>query len=253
MIKRIFIILTTASFILLSAIFLKAVDAQTRSSANYRIQQDSINMGGTENSTSSSYQISDSLGELGTGISTSASYNLYAGYRQMDTTYISISEVGAVNLLPNIGGVSGGTANGSTTFTVITDSPSGYSVGLKAASDPALKSISYSFANYTADSNPDYTWSIAATSSEFGFSPEGSDIVQKFKDDGNACNAGSSDTPDKCWYGLSVSDENIANSNLSNHPLGAQTTIKFQAESGSSHIQEAGDYLSVITLTVTSN
>jgi len=223
--------------------------AYTMSSSNYRIQQDSINTGGLDVSTSTNYRIKDTIGEIATGKATSTSYNLYAGYRQMDEAYISISEGGAVTLTPSIGGVTGGTATGSTSFTITTDNTAGYSLDINASTDPALKSSSYSFADYTTNSNPDYTWLIVATSSEFGFSPEGSDIVQKFKDDGNACNTGSSDTSNKCWYGLDVSDENIASSASSNHPSGTQTTIKFQAESGSSHLQEAGSYGAVITVT----
>jgi len=225
------------------------------SSPNYQIESDSINIGGLDVSTSTNYSLKDTIGEVATGNSTSTSYNLYAGYRQMDETYLSISGGSPVNLAPNIGGVTGGTATGSTAFTIITDSPAGYTLSIKADTDPTLKSGSYSFTDYTPASagTPDYSWLISTSDSEFGFSSEGTDIPQKFKDDGGDCNTGSGDIADKCWYGLSTSDESVANSNSSNHPSGTETTVKLQAESGSSHLQEAGDYTATITATATTN
>ncbi len=246
--RTIYITVTIAT---LAIIACSVAHAYTMSSSNYRIENDSINTGGLDVATSTNYRLKDTIGEIATGNSTSTSYNLYAGYRQMDETYISISGGGAVTLTPNIGGVSGGTATGSTTFTIITDSPAGYALSINASTDPALKSGSYSFADYTPTSvgTPDYTWLISSSDSEFGFSPEGADIVQKFKDDGGACNTGSGDVSDKCWYNTGTSDEEVSSSNSANHPSGTETIIKLQAESGSSHLQEAGAYGSTITAT----
>ncbi len=53
-------------------------------SANFQINFDSINSGGTDFSSSSNYQINDTLGEQGTGYSNSDNYLLHAGYRQSD-------------------------------------------------------------------------------------------------------------------------------------------------------------------------
>jgi len=50
------------------------------SSTNYQIQWDNINTGGTDFSTSTSYQLNDTIGDI-SGTSTSANYNLSAGYR----------------------------------------------------------------------------------------------------------------------------------------------------------------------------
>ena len=51
------------------------------SSGSFNIKKDSINIGGTENSTSTNFKASDSLGEIGTGTSNSANYQMQAGYR----------------------------------------------------------------------------------------------------------------------------------------------------------------------------
>ncbi|MFA6437587.1 MAG: hypothetical protein WC242_05260 [Candidatus Paceibacterota bacterium] len=244
--------------VLIVNILLIVVNVKTSamSSSNYKIQNDSINTGGLDTATSLNYQIKDTVGEVATGNSTSTSYKIYAGYRQMEADYtISISGGGTATLTPSIGGVTGGTATATTSFTVITDNPVGYALSVKADTNPALKSGSYSFADYApaSTSTPDYNWLISSSDSEFGFSPEGTDINQKFKDDGESCNTGGSDNPDKCWYGLSISDESISNLGIANNPSGTQTIIRLKAESGSAHIQEAGNYTATITATAMAN
>ena len=236
-------------FLFLVSCFLE-VRAQVMSSTNYRIESDSVNIGGTEDSSSASYQIRDTLGEIATGPSTSSSYNLYAGYRQMEMGYISITSPADVSMSPSIAGVSGGSSDGSAQWSVATDNTAGYSLTVKADSSPALRSSSDSFADYTpAGADPDYDWLISTSDSEFGFSPGGNDILQKYKDDGIDCNVGSNDTPDKCWYYFDTSDEAIAQSSSSNHPAGTATTVKFKAESGSGHLQSQGTYTATITVT----
>jgi len=226
------------------------VFAQVMSSTNYRIESDSVNIGGTEDASSANYQVRDTLGEIATGPSTSSSYNLYAGYRQMETGYIAITSPADVSMSPAIAGISGGSSDGSAGWTVVTDNSAGYSLSVKAGSDPALSSVSDSFADYTpAGASPDYEWLIPTNDSEFGFSPEGGDIIQKYQDDGISCNTGSGDTSDKCWYYFSTSDETVAQSSSANHPAGAATTVKFKAESGSGHLQAEGTYTATITVT----
>lgn len=227
------------------------VFAFVMSSDSYRIQQDSVNIGGTEDSVSNSYKLKDTAGEIATGKSTSDSYNLYAGYRQMNETYISISSPANVTLTPAILGVTGGTGSSSAAWTIITDNPAGYSLTIKASSSPALVSGDYSFADYTpSGANPDFTWSVALTDSEFGFTPEGNDIVDKFRDSDGSCNAVlGGDTVNACWYYMSTTVQAIAQSTSANHPSGAVTTVKFRATSGSSHIQVEGTYTATTTVT----
>lgn len=56
------------------------------SSASYQINWDSLNIGGNEAATSSSYTLHDTIGELGAGSSTSSSYTMNAGYRMGEGT-----------------------------------------------------------------------------------------------------------------------------------------------------------------------
>lgn len=219
-------------------------------SSNYKIDQDSINFGGTEDSGSAGYKMSDTMGEVGTGQGSSASYVLNAGYREMFQGYISISSPGDVAMIPAIGGISGGVGNGSAVWNVKTDNPAGYQISVKSATSPALQSGSNSFADYTSSTaNPDYDWSVNTSSAEFGYTVEGNNADSKFLDDGSACGIGTGNTADKCWFGFSTSDQLIVNSSAPNHPSGTDTTIKFRAESGTSHSQPGGTYTATIIVT----
>lgn len=231
-------------------------------SSNYKIQFESINIGGEEFSTSALYKLKDTIGEVATGLSESSLYKLFAGYRQMDEVFISISvSPSAITMSPSIGGLTGGVSNGSTTVTVITDNLAGYQLQLKATTSPALRcqtecnpATDY-FLDYTPENPaiPDFNWLVLATTSEFGFTPEGSHLVQKFKDNGTSCNTGNVDTLDRCWYNLSTNNETIAQSFSNNQPSGTQTVVKFRAESGAQNFQPSGTYQATIIFTSTPN
>lgn len=224
--------------------------AYVASSTNYRIQTDSVNMGGGLSS-STNYAAQDTLGEVVSGTSTSASYGVKAGYQQMQDIYIAISSPGNVTLAPLIPSVGGGVANGQATWTVITDNQSGYSLSVSAASSPALVSGLNSFANYTpAGADPDFNFSVPAASAEFGFTPEGNDVVSRFLDNGAACNTGSGNTTDRCWAPLLTSLQSVAQKNSANAPTGSALTLKFRAQSGAANTQPAGSYTATATLTV---
>ncbi len=230
----------------------QALSSYVMGSSNYRIDTDSVNSGGLDISTSSNYGLLDTVGEIGTEFSSSTNYNIYAGYRQtlsVEST-ISISSPADVNL-GSINGLIGGAATGSSEWLVTTDSPAGYTLSIKASTNPALKSSISSFADYTtAGSDPDYVFSIASSASEFGFTPEGVDIISDFKDNGSTCNTGSSDTSDRCWDAFTTTDATISSKASSNYPAGSTTTVKYRAEVGNAKVQDSGsDYSATITVT----
>lgn len=234
----------------LSIIFPYFIEGQVRTSTNYKIERDSINIGGGY-STSTSYQSQDTIGDVATGYSTSTSFELLAGYQQsLEQTYISISSPSDINM-NSINGLTGGTSTSSAAWTVITNNNSGYSVAIKTTTNPALKSINDQFDDYsTSTADPDFNFSISATTAEFGYSPSGSHIVNRFRDDGINCNIISGgDSLYKCWDGLSTADETIASSASPNDPAGTVTTVHFEAESGNQKILTAGNYTANITLT----
>lgn len=234
-------------------LFAFKASAFVMSSSNYRLEKDSINIGGTEESASASYLLSDTLGETGTGTSTSASFKMNAGYRQMDETYLSMSVPDAIALSPSIGGLTGGTASGNGTWNVKTDSASGYTMTIKAGTDPAMKSAGDSISDYSPASagTPDYGWELTGADAEFGFSPYNAQSqAAKFKNNSSACAIGTGVTDGACWYGLSTAYEAIASKSGRTEIGGEDTKINFQAEIA---FQVSGNYSAEVVVTASSN
>lgn len=223
--------------------------AQIMQSTNYRIVSDSVNFGGGL-STSTNYTLESTGGEIATGESASASYKLKAGYQQMVTTYIAMTTPAAVTMSPDIPGIAGGTADGSTAVTVTTDSSAGYELTISAGESPALIKGADSIADYVPIGDPDFDFTTDTTDSHFGYSPSGVDVVQRFKDNGtNTCNSGAFETALSCWDGLDTVGEIIARRTSANTPDGTATTIHFRVGVGGSVVQTAGTYTATTTLT----
>lgn len=171
------------------------------------------------------------------------------------TTELTISSPSDVTLSPTIAGMTGGKGTGSATWTVTTNNLAGFAMSIKASTDPALKSAQgNSFADYTqAGTVPDFTWDVAAADSEFGYTVEPhtvEDTVQAFKDDGSVCGGtGTANAADKCWKGLTTSDFTVISRSHETPQAGEAETVKFEAESGSSHYQVQGSYSAVVTVT----
>lgn len=226
-------------------------NAYVASSTNYRIDSDTVSAGGAL-ATSTNYSLQSTLSTMSSETSTSSSFSIYSGYLQMATPYLAVSAPGNVVMAPAIS-ISGGRGDGSAVWAVTTDSSGGYSLAIKASTDPALKSTLDSFSNYstTVGGVPNFEWGIGSSGQAFGFTPEGADIKSTYKDDGvSLCNTGSSDTSDKCWDSLLTSNKTIAQRNSSNHPAGSSTTVKFRAEAGSLVTKQIGSYSATITVTV---
>lgn len=226
--------------------------AQVMQSTSYRIESDSVNFEGGRG-TSANYALEDTGGEVGSGISDSASYRLSAGYQHTLVDYISLTSAANVTMSPALGGVTGGTADGSTFVTVTTDSAAGYQLNLKASTSPAMQSGANTIPDYTpSGANPDFTFSVAGGTGEFAFSPEGTDISQRYKDNGASCNTNSSDTALSCWDALTTSDRTIAERTTGNHPTGTNTTIRFRTGLGANSGIVNGTYIATTTLTALS-
>ncbi|MCR4329106.1 MAG: hypothetical protein NUV65_00995, partial [Candidatus Roizmanbacteria bacterium] len=231
-------------------LFLGASCAQAYVSAgtSYRLQFDSINFGGGLSS-SAVYNQESTFGELSSGELTGTTYNLKAGYQQMTASSISISSPSDIAL----GSISGSseTSSGSAVWTVITDSTGGYTLAVKASTNPALQASGGNFTDYTpATSAPDYAWSVSASTAAFGYTVDGTDTATRFLDNGASCNAsGGGATASTCWDGLSTSNVTIASATSGNSPSGIATTVTVKAETGSSANQAAGAYTATLTVT----
>lgn len=230
--------------------FSKMILADYMQSSTYRIQSDSLNLGGADGS-SATYKLNDTLGEIATGDSNSSTYNMHAGYWQMQSSSISISSPTDL-IMTSMSGLSGGSSEGTMSWIVTTDNAAGYSMTIASTTTPSLKSAVDSLADYVpAGVDPDYDFNNLPANSSFGFSPEGTEVISRFKDNGIICNTGSSETTGKCWDGLSVTPKIIAGSTTSNMPTGGNVTVRFRAESGANHIQTSGQYNVTIVATAT--
>ena len=234
---------------LLVLFFLSLSHAQVRTSTSYQLQSDSINFAGG-NSTSTNYDQESTMGEVATGVSTSSSYTLGAGFQQMQAVFISLSAVAPVVMTPAIGGLSGGTANGSTTVTVVTDSPGGYELTIAAEQNPAMQKGVDTIADYTPLSapNPDVAFSVTTSDVHFGFAVHGVDVVSRFWNNTTVCNAGTGSTPEACWDGLAMTPQVIA-AGATNQPLGATTTVYFRVGIGGAAAVTPGTYVATTTIT----
>jgi hypothetical protein len=223
--------------------------AQVRTSSSYRLESDSVNFAGGLSS-STNFSLESTAGEVATGPSDSATYQLRAGYQQMQEVFLSMTDALALSMAPAIGGLTGGVSNGSTSVSVLTDSPAGYQLSIQASAAPAMRKGTDTIADYVALAAPaaDFTFTTAATNAHFGFSPQGSDVVLAFRDNGAACGVGALDTALACWRGLATSNILIAQGGP-NQPTGATTTINFRVGVGASAPVIAGQYIATTTLT----
>jgi hypothetical protein len=219
--------------------------AQVRSSTNYQLQSDSINVGGGFSS-STNYSQESTFGEVATGDSGSATYQLRAGYQQMQEVFLSMSVPADVTMSPSLPGITGGTSNGSTSVVVTTDSPAGYQLTIEAANSPAMQSGVNSILDHSTLITKDFTLPTATTS--FGFSVYGNDASLDFYNDGAFCGSGTNFIQE-CWRGLTITPFIISQGAGSNHPSGATTTLYFRVGINSGANVVSGLYTATSTLT----
>lgn len=247
----IFVSVIVNSFLL--TLMSQTVRAQVMQSSNYQVQSDSINFGGGLSS-STNYSQESSFGEVSTGESSSDSFNLYGGYQKMDDVFLSVTSVASSTSVAPVSNVVGGEASVSSDFLIVSNSSAGYQLTIKSENTPAMQSASSTIPDYvTAGADPDYNFNVGVSSAYFGFSPNGPDVVQRFRDNGvDKCNAGANITVGRCWAGLSTTPTVIASSNRSNSPNGANTTIDFKVGIGSARQQAMGNYYATTTITLLS-
>lgn len=227
---------------------LKAYD-QPRSS-NYYVEADSINfLGG--GGTSANFQLAESTGgETATGRNQSTNFWLGAGYLEMviEDDYLSVTAPSSITLSPALGNKTGGVATGQDSLTVSTNNSSGYQIKIKASTNPALKSTSDNLPDYPHVNPPSFLWSTATNQAYFGYQISGDHPASRFLNNGSSCQVGSFQTADRCWSGLTTSDQLIAShtSAVSND----LTTIKLKAEAGPTAQLSAGTYQAELIFTV---
>ncbi|MEK7091746.1 MAG: hypothetical protein AAB900_02035, partial [Patescibacteria group bacterium] len=180
------------------------------------------------------------------------SYNVHAGYQALNSDIsLTVSAPGNVTLSPAVDAKIGGVATGQAAWTVTTDDSAGYTLSLAATTNPALKSSTDSFTDYS--SSPDYTWSVSSASAYFGYTVLSADAATAFLHNGSVCGLGSTNTADRCWRGFSTSAVTVLSRSTANTPSGVVSTVKFQAEAGSGRLITEGAYSATINAVVTAN
>ena len=223
--------------------------SQMMQSDNFQIESDSVNVGGVY-SESDSFQLEDTVGEIATGESESESFQLRAGYQQMQSVVISLTQPDSVVMDPSIPGLAGGVSNGSTSLIATTDNPAGYELLLSAESDPAMQNASNdTIADYVPVNGADFDFLIGSSDSHFGFSIESADALNRFLHDGENCGVGSTNSPRVCWDGLGTTPTAVVESGSANQPAGTETTIHFRVGVGGDVSQPPGTYMATTTVT----
>lgn len=210
------------------------VYGQSMTSSSYKIQSDSVNFGGGR-STSTSYNQENTAGEVATGESQSSSYKVSAGYQQMQEIYLAVTAAADVTMSPSLGGITGGTSNGSTYFKVTTDNPAGYTVTLTSSSSAGMLGVAQGGTipayTHTGSTTPQFTFTTPANTARFGYTVEASttaNLAAAFKDNGTLCGVGSADAVDSCWINASTTSRTILSSQSRTPTSGATSTIKFR-------------------------
>jgi hypothetical protein len=169
-----------------------------------------------------------------------------------------------VTMAGNLQGLTGGTANGSTTAVVRTNSPTGYRMSIaffnngtpNAMVGNASTSNSESIRDYPATAGqPTFAFSTASTSAVFAYTATAantSDLDPSFLNNGtSACNTGSSRASfNECWMEPQTTSFDVVNRNLS-AAAGATSTIHFRVHVPNSPSPSlvAGFYTATATLT----
>jgi len=219
--------------------------AQVMTSPDFRIQSDSINVGGVPG-TSADFRLNDTIGEIATGEASSPDFILRAGYQQMQGGSISISA--APDIVMDGLSLSQNSAVGSSTWTVITNNVGGYALSVRASAAPALvdAGTGESFTDYTeASAGVKETWSVTSAY-EFGFSGFGADTTG-YGIDTNCADAENIPSTGLLWEGFNGLT-NIQLASTSSPTAGTDTTICVATEQDVL-LTPSGSYSSTITAT----
>ena len=171
------------------------------------------------------------------------------------TSGVSITHPTDVTMAPNIS-MSANKSIGGTSWTVTTNSSTGYTLGVKASTNPAMVSGNGdNFANYTeaVASTPDLWSGVASGTKEFGFSAYGADAPTATWGTSTAgCGvAGVADVTLKYrGFLAAMTDIQIASLGSPTATTGNTTNICFAAEQNGVYAR-SGAYTATITATAT--
>jgi len=166
---------------------------------------------------------------------------------------ITISDGDPITMAPNIS-VSANGSIGSSSWTVITNSDTGYNLVVGASTTPALvhSNTTDSFANYTeAVAGTPEAWSVPAAAKEFGYSAFGTDTATGTWGAAASCGAAGVPSGTQLYVGfVGTATKNIATRASVTPVAGIATTFCVAAEQDTV-FAPAGVYTATITGTAT--
>lgn len=137
----------------------------------------------------------------------------------------------------SLNGITGGTANGSTTVVVQTNSPTGYTMQIAFFDNSTAQTMlgrvtnSQSIRDYpSAAGQPTFLFSTASTAAVFAYSVSAalsSDLDGSFLNNGSACNSGTGYTADRCWMEPATTTFQVID-RATEATTGATTTLLFR-------------------------
>jgi|GEM_PF-449653 len=164
---------------------------------------------------------------------------------------ITITSPIDVTMAPNLGVVANSSI-GSSVWNVKTNDPDGYTLGVLAATTPALQQSGIdTFADYTeaTPGTPD-VWSVNASSKEFGYSAFGADVSTATWGTSASCGVAGVPAGAQKYDGFTASNSIVATKNATTTTSGVDTTVCYAAAQNGIYAS-SGVYVANITATAT--
>jgi hypothetical protein len=161
---------------------------------------------------------------------------------------IAITSPTDVTMAPNIG-ISANSSIGTAVWNVKTNHATGYSLGVKALTSPALKNGAISqFADYQTGTPT--VWAPTASSYQFGYSAFGTTVSTTTWGTGANCGASGVPTGTLKYKGFTTTDAPVATQATVTSNTGVDTTVCFAAAQNGVYAP-AGTYTATVTATAT--
>jgi hypothetical protein len=169
--------------------------------------------------------------------------------------------VNDVTMSPNLAGVTGGTASGSTTVRVRTNNSTGYNMTIAFSTSTAMRQNggSGSINNYNPASTTRADFAFANEAfSQFSYTVVAStsgDLPTYFRDNASICGAGSANTASTCWSNPSTTARQVILTSAATQTSGSTSTVAFRVNIPSNPVPAVpeGTYVATATLTAINN
>ncbi|MDD5055821.1 MAG: hypothetical protein PHZ00_06170 [Candidatus Peribacteraceae bacterium] len=240
-----------AVFLLVCAVNLSVVFADTQRTDDYIMPADAIVPAGEERGSSVNFMLVDTIGEPAIGPGESAEYMLDSGYRQLASDPFIGMNCSASVALPSIAVFGASTASG--TCIAVTDADAGYSLswGVFTGSGGTntgslIASAGNTIGPYTpAAGGVPETWSVPSNAAEWGgrLKSVSTDTDVKWGTEGGG----------EKWLNIpALTSGHLVSRSGRTDIAGSTEILQFRAEIGSGILQTSGTYEAVVTFTLVS-